>query len=268
VISIKNLSKTYMTRGNAGPTVAIQDLSLEVEQNEFVTVLGPSGCGKTTLLKIVAGLVPYDEGELLVDGRQVSGPGPERAMVFQNFALLPWATVLDNVALGLECRGVGKAERRDRARELIKTIGLEGFESSLPNHLSGGMQQRVGLARALAIEPKVLLMDEPFSALDEQTRRFMQEELLRTCEKFQITVFFVTHSIEEAVFLGDRVVLLSPRPGRLHGVHEVPIARPRVDVESNPLFGQLTTQLWHEIRGMGSPQADSSAVTSAHIRGG
>lgn len=249
VIDIRNLRKVY-AGGDGRPVVAIDDLCLRIGNNEFVTVLGPSGCGKTTLLKILAGLIPWDGGSIEIDGQPVTGPGSDRAMVFQSFALLPWATVIDNVAFGLRLRGMSKADRYERARELIRTVGLVDFENSLPRQLSGGMQQRVGLARALAIAPKVLLMDEPFSALDEQTRRFMQEELTRTWEGDKTTVVFITHSMEEAVLLGDRVVLLSPRPGRLHKTYEVPIARPRVDTETNPAFGSLSSELWREIRGM------------------
>lgn len=247
-ISIRNLRKTYTT--DAGSVLAIDDLSLDVAHNEFVTVLGPSGCGKTTLLKILAGLLTWDSGDIEIDGKPISGPGPERGMVFQNFALLPWASVLDNVAFGLKMRGVDEKTRHEAALKLIKTVGLDGFEHSLPRQLSGGMQQRVGLARALAIEPKVLLMDEPFSALDEQTRRYMQDELLRTWELAKTTVVFITHSMEEAVKLGDRVVMLSPRPGRLHRIYDVDIPRPRAEVEKHPVFTDLSTELWNEIQTM------------------
>src|SRR5262249_30248551 len=161
-------------QGANGKVVALDNVSLEVGENEFLTVIGPSGCGKTTLLRILAGLIPYDQGEVMIKGRPVRGPGPDRAVVFQSFALMPWANVLTNVTLGLELRGVSKAEREDTARRLIALVGLEGFETRLPKELSGGMQQRVGLARALAVDPQILLMDEPFGALDEQTRRLLQ----------------------------------------------------------------------------------------------
>lgn len=247
-IQVKNLRKVYETDSNT--VLAIDDLSITVEKNEFVTILGPSGCGKTTLLKILAGLLPWTAGTIEIEGKPVVGPGPERAMVFQSFALLPWATIRDNVAFGLKMRGVDKAERYARAERMIRVVGLQDFADSLPRQLSGGMQQRVGLARALVTEPEVLLMDEPFSALDEQTRRFMQDELLRTWEALKTTVVFITHSIEEAVKMGDRVVLLSPRPGRLFREYPVAIPRPRVDAESHPEFGRLVTELWHEIRSM------------------
>ena len=247
-IEISGLSKTYISDTNV--VNAIDDLSLSVAQNEFLTVLGPSGCGKTTLLKILAGLIPWDRGSITIAGEPVKGPGPDRAMVFQSFALMPWATVLDNVAFGLKMRGVPKQERHERAQAMIQKVGLGGFAQSLPRHLSGGMQQRVGLARALVTDPKVLLMDEPFSALDEQTRRFMQDELLQTWEDLRTTVVFITHSIEEAVKMGDRIVLLSPRPGRIHQLYDVPLPRPRFEAERDAAFGDLVSELWAEIRRM------------------
>ena len=261
MISITNLTKIYPARGQQEPVVAIDDLSLTVGRNEFLTVLGPSGCGKTTLLKILAGLVPWDSGQISIDGVPVDGPGDDRAMVFQSFALLPWASVLDNVAFALTLRKMPKEERYERARTMIKAVGLSRFERSLPRELSGGMQQRVGLARAMVTRPKVLLMDEPFSALDEQTRRYMQEELLSMWEWHKTTVLFITHSMEEAVFLGDRVVLLSPSPGRLREIYDVPLARPRENVEENPVFGHITSELWRQIRGMST--VDSRATVEA-----
>jgi NitT/TauT family transport system ATP-binding protein len=254
VIEIKGLGKTFAGRSGSEGVVALRDVSLTVRDNEFITILGPSGCGKTTLLRNIAGLVPWDEGEILVDGTPVTGPSPDRAMVFQNFALLPWASVLDNVAIGLEIRGDPKKQREERARELIDTVGLRGFENRLPGELSGGMQQRVGLARALAVDPDVLLMDEPFGALDEQTRRLLQEEMLRIWEKTRKTVVFITHSMEEAVLLGDRIVLMSARPGRIEDVIDVPLPRPRsahVDnVERSPEYIDIAGRLWERLRSM------------------
>jgi NitT/TauT family transport system ATP-binding protein len=253
MIEIRGLGKSFV--GQDGSTVqALQDVDLDVRENEFLTVLGPSGCGKTTLLKAVAGLIPWNEGEILIDGAPVRGPGPDRSMVFQNFALLPWATVLDNVGFGLRMRGVGKAEREQRARSLIEMVGLAGFETKRPSELSGGMQQRVGIARALAVRPRVLLMDEPFGAVDEQTRRLLQEELLSIWEERRLTVLFITHSMEEAVLLGDRVVLMSARPGRIAEIVPVPLARPRsTDVgatERSPQYAELTAYLWDRLRDM------------------
>lgn len=253
MIEISGLSKTY--RGQDGSQVqALHSVDLHVRDNEFLTVLGPSGCGKTTMLKMIAGLITQDAGSIAIDGVEVRGPGPERAMVFQNFALLPWATVLENVAFGLQMRGVAKAERHERARELVATVGLAGFESKRPGELSGGMQQRVGLARALAVQPGVLLMDEPFGAVDEQTRRLLQEELLAIWEKNRVTVVFITHSMEEAVLLGDRVVLMSARPGQIAEIVDVPLERPRSSdvggLERSREYTEITAHLWDRLRDM------------------
>ncbi len=253
MIQIRNLAKTFHTRDDdgTGGVMAIEGLDLDVADHEFLTIIGPSGCGKTTLLRIIAGLIPFEQGEVLIDGRPVTGPGPDRAVVFQNFALLPWATVLDNVAFGLELRGVPKQERYETAMRLIKLVGLEGFERRIPRELSGGMQQRVGLARALAVDPQILLMDEPFGSLDEQTRRLLQEELLRIWETQRKTVVFITHSMEEAVLLGDRVVLMSPRPGRVKEIIQVPLPRPRGrEVEKSPGFVETKEYLWENLRQM------------------
>ncbi len=254
MIEIKNLGKYFAGRGRALPVQALRDVDLTIHDNEFLTILGPSGCGKTTLLRNIAGLVPWDQGEILVDGVPVRGPSPQRAMVFQNFALLPWATVLSNVAIGLEIRGDPRSSREARARELIERVGLKGFEDRLPGELSGGMQQRVGLARALAVDPSVLLMDEPFGALDEQTRRLLQEELLRIWEQTPKTVVFITHSMEEAVLLGDRIVLMSARPGKVDEIIDVPLTRPRSahinELGASPEFARITSQLWERLRGM------------------
>ncbi len=208
VVETRGVGKRY-DRG----VEALRDVTLGFPQGRLSTILGPSGCGKTTLLKIIGGLIPPTTGEVRVAGRKVEGPGPERAFVFQDFALLPWATVLRNVAFGLELRGVPRAERHAVARQRILEVGLAGFEASYPQQLSGGMRQRVGLARALTVDADIILMDEPFSSVDEQTRRKFQEELLVLLRHRQKTVIFVTHSIEEAVYLSDQVVLLSPRPG-------------------------------------------------------
>lgn len=238
-------------RNNGADILALSDIDFEVHDNEFVTIIGPSGCGKTTLLRIIAGLIPYDQGEVAIDGRAITGPGPERAVVFQNFALMPWADVLANITFGLEVRGTRPDECRDRAKELIKVVGLEGFEKRLPKELSGGMQQRVGLARALAVNPQILLMDEPFGALDEQTRRLLQEQLLRLWEGQRKTVVFVTHSMDEAVMLGDRVMLMTPRPGRVKEMIDVPLQRPRSpQVEKSRAFVEIKEYLWENLRAM------------------
>jgi NitT/TauT family transport system ATP-binding protein len=210
IVEVRNVAKTY----DSG-VEALKDITLALPRGELSTFLGPSGCGKTTLLKIIAGLISPSDGEVWVKGNRVSGPGPERAFVFQDFALLPWASVLRNVAFGLELRGVPKDEREEIARKYIVEVGLSSFEDRYPHQLSGGMKQRVGLARALAINADIVLMDEPFSSVDEQTRRKFQEELLDLLKINQKTVIFVTHSIEEAAYLSDQIVLLSQRPGTI-----------------------------------------------------
>ncbi len=251
MIEIRHLTKVFEDNSRGEEVVAIDDLTLEIRDNEFLTVIGPSGCGKTTLLRILAGLSTWDRGDVLLDGKPLKGPGPERSMVFQNFALLPWANVVDNVAFGLEMRGVDRSKRYEVSERLIKLVGLAGFERRYPRELSGGMQQRVGLARALAVEPKTLLMDEPFGALDEQTRRMLQEELLALWEREPKTVLFITHSMAEAVLLGDRIVLMTPRPGKIKEVIVNPLPRPRPrDVDRMPEFAQLRGYLWDQLRAM------------------
>jgi ABC-type nitrate/sulfonate/bicarbonate transport system ATPase subunit len=251
MIELRDCRKTYASRNGGKPVVALDGIDLSIRSQEFVCVLGPSGCGKTTLLKAIAGLLPLDHGEVRIDGSPVTGPGPDRALVFQNFALLPWADVQANVAFGLELRGVAKGVREETARELIRAVGLEGFERHYPRQLSGGMQQRVGLARALAVDPRILLMDEPFGAVDEQTRRLLQEDLLVLLERTRKIVVFVTHSMDEAVRLGDRVVLMTPRPGRVQEALDVPLPRPRPPaLETHPTFLELKEYLWHQLRAM------------------
>jgi len=211
-VSARSITKNY------GEVEALRDLTLEFPRGQLTSLLGPSGCGKTTLLKIIAGLLAPTAGEVQVNGKTVTGPGPDRAFVFQDFALLPWASVLRNVAFGLELRGVAKSEREAIAEKSIKDVGLGGFEKSFPHELSGGMRQRVGLARALSVDAKVLLMDEPFSAVDEQTRRKFQEDLLALVQHEDKTFIFVTHSIEEAVYVSDQVAILLPRPSRVSDI--------------------------------------------------
>ncbi|XDZ66588.1 ABC transporter ATP-binding protein [Alphaproteobacteria bacterium LSUCC0684] len=208
-VTVRNVYKNY------GDVEALRDLSLDFPRGQLTSLLGPSGCGKTTLLKIIAGLLPATSGEVLVNGEVVKGPGPDRAFVFQDFALMPWATVIRNVAFGLELRGVARSEREAIAEKYIAEVGLSGFENSFPHELSGGMRQRVGLARALCVDAQVLLMDEPFSAVDEQTRRKFQEDLLGLVQNENKTFIFVTHSIEEAVYVSDQIAILLPRPSRV-----------------------------------------------------
>src|SRR6185436_7867739 len=215
-LAIDRLSKRYWFEREAREIPALVDVSLTVDDGEFVAVVGPSGCGKTSLMNIVAGLLPYDEGTVTIDGKQVHGPGVDRAVVFQHSSLLPWRTIAGNVRYGMEMqRRFDSAAMKERTDRFIKLVGLNGFENHFPSELSGGMQQRVYPARALAADPVVLLMDEPFAALDAQTREFMQAELLKIWAKAQKTVLFITHQINEAVYLADRVIVMSARPGRV-----------------------------------------------------
>ena len=251
MITVRGVDKSFPARNGNAATLALQGVNLTIDTDAFVSIVGPSGCGKTTLLRMIAGLALPDAGAVEIDGLPVSGPGPDRAVVFQQFALLPWATVVDNIAFGLELRGMARAERLAIADDLIHAMGLRGFERHYPRQLSGGMQQRVGLARALAVNPAILLMDEPFASVDAQTRRTLQEDLLRLAERSRKTIVFVTHDIDEAVRLADRVVLMSPRPGRIRESLPVGLPRPRPDdLDQDPVAIQLKAYLWRQLRGM------------------
>lgn len=258
MIDIRDVTKLYKQQEDGRPVefYALKGFSLRIENHEFLSIIGPSGCGKTTLLKMVDGLIPWDEGEILIDGRPVSGPGPDRGMVFQNFALLPWANVIANVRFGLELRGV-KAEKREAVvLEYIRAVGLDGFEHHYPRQLSGGMQQRVGLARALAVDPKILLFDEPFGSVDAQTRRLLQHDLIRLWERSQKTAIFVTHDMEEAIYLSDRVALMRPRPGSVQEVLNVSLPRPRnEEMKKEKSFVDLKEYLWEQLKGMQQAKA-------------
>jgi len=244
-VSIRDLTVAYS--GRDGRLVALERISLEVEAGEFVCLVGPSGCGKSTLLRVVAGLAGHESGTVEI---RANRPGrPATAMVFQEHALLPWRTVLDNVVFGPENRGVPRAEREAQARRMLDLVGLRAFARAYPHQLSGGMKQRVGIARALANDPEVLLMDEPLAALDAQTRVILQEELLRLWAELGVTVIYVTHSLEEALLLGDRVVVLTARPGRVKRVFPVPLGRPRgLEARALPEFGALVDTIWAELR--------------------
>ena len=247
-IVLDRVEHTYVDRRGYAVR-ALDGISLTAADEEFVALLGPSGCGKSTLLNIVAGLLPPSAGEVYFEGQAGPGDRPTTAMVFQEFALFPWRTVLGNVEFGLEEIGVARSERRRRARAHVDLTGLTGFETKYPHQLSGGMRQRVGIARALAVDPAVLLMDEPFSALDAQTRQLMQEELLGIWERTRKTILYVTHNIQEAVYMADRVVVLSRRPGRV--LAEVPIAlgRPRVEaMMGEPGFLTAVRRIWELIK--------------------
>jgi NitT/TauT family transport system ATP-binding protein len=244
ILKISGVSKTF-----PGGTVALQATDLTVEENDFITILGPSGCGKSTLLRSVGGLESPSTGLIELDGKPVGGPGADRGMVFQSYTLFPWLTVLQNVCFGLREKGLPVAAQEAIARSFIAKVGLKGFENHYPKQLSGGMQQRTALARALANDPRILLMDEPFGALDHQTRELMQELLLGVWEAERKTVLFVTHDIDEAIFMGNRVVVMSARPGHIKCDIEVPLAHPRhYSMKTAPEFSALKARLTEEIR--------------------
>ena len=249
VLELRNLTKEVPT-GNQHPFVIFKDINLTVREGEFVSIVGPSGCGKTTLLRVVNGLLPASGGQIFLDGKEQTGAGNDLVMgfVFQGASLLPWRTSLKNVLLGVEGRRQNAKDAEQSARKYLELVGLSGFEKYYPHQLSGGMQQRVNLARALAVDPRILLMDEPFAALDAQTRNFMQLELLRIWRETRKTVIFVTHMIAEAILLSDRVIVFSHRPGTVRSEFQVPLPRPRtMDIKSDPRFLDLENVVWKQI---------------------
>ncbi len=249
-VVVKGVSRTFPGVRGGAPVQALSPVDLTVGEGDFVAILGPSGCGKSTLLRIVAGLDKPTTGTVTLGGRTVTEPGPERGMVFQSYTLFPWLTVAENIQFGPRERGVPAAERRATAERLMAQVGLIQFANHYPKQLSGGMQQRAALARALANDPKVLLLDEPFGALDHQTRSLMQELLLKIWEDNRKTVLFVTHDIEEAVFMANRVLVMSARPGRFKSEVQVPFAHPRsYRIKTAPEFTRLEEQLTEDIRG-------------------
>jgi NitT/TauT family transport system ATP-binding protein len=260
-IEIKNLGRSFKKKGSEA-FQALSGFTLEVDKGEFVAVVGPSGCGKSTLLDLIVGLSKADEGEILIDGKPISGPALDRGIVLQGYALFPWRTVRQNIEFGLEIKGVPRKERFALAQRFIKLVELEGFEDHFPHELSGGMKQRVAIARALAYDPEVLLMDEPFAAVDAQTREAMQDELLTIWEKTGKTIVFVTHSIEEAVGLSDRVAVMSRSPGHVKEVVKISLPRPRRvgDVRNTPAFRLVSSQVWELL------QDGKKAEHSAHAR--
>jgi NitT/TauT family transport system ATP-binding protein len=255
-LTIDGVSKEFSVRDTEGPRrgrknfAAVRDINLEVSEGEFLVLAGPSGCGKSTLLDLLAGLSEPSAGEILVDGKRVAGPGLDRGIVFQQYALLPWRSALANIEFGLEASGLRRRERKARAREYLELVGLTGFENSYPHELSGGMKQRVAIARSLAYDPEVLLMDEPFAALDALTRDSLQAQLIRIWEQTGKTIVFITHSIDEAVYLGERVAVMSARPGRIKAVIDIDIDNRAdvADVRSSTEFGHYRHLVWEQLR--------------------
>ncbi|WP_406658295.1 ABC transporter ATP-binding protein [Methanolobus sp. ZRKC2] len=246
-VSVKGVSRKFV-KSDVSQTLALDNIDLDIEDKEFVCFIGPSGCGKTTLLRIISGLDTPDEGEVFVGDEKITSPGPKRGMVFQEYSLFPWKSVIDNVIFGPQMRGVKKEDALKEAEKYLDFVGLTQFKDSYPHELSGGMKQRVAIARALANEPEVLLMDEPFGALDAQTRNSLQHELLNIWQKKHLTVLFVTHSVDEAVFLADKIVMFTARPGRIKEITKVNVPRPRdrTSMEANRLRNHLLKMLAEE----------------------
>jgi len=260
LISLRHVSKSFKD----GQVRALEDISFDVMPGEFVSLVGPSGCGKTTLLRLVNGLIAPDDGDVLVEGK-VPRPGPDLAMVFQSARLLPWRSVVKNIEFVLALRGVTRKERRDRAMALLGSVGLRDFADAYPHELSGGMQQRVGLVRALAVEPKMLLMDEPFAAIDAMTREVLRRELQQMWSRRKIAIVFVTHDIDEAILLSQRIVLLRPRPGRIDEIIDVELPEPRWqnDPRTLPEFARIRTHVWDRVRGMAQEGAELEELMGA-----
>lgn len=244
---VQSLYHIYVERAGISLPV-LENINISVEENEFVSIVGPSGCGKSTLLYIIAGLIKPTSGKIMINGKEITNPGPDRTIVFQNPTLFPWRTVLRNVTYGLEAIHLPMDEAKKRAMKFIELVGLKGFENYYPNRLSGGMQQRVNLARALVTNPEILLMDEPFAALDAQTREYMQTELLRIWSETRKTVIFVTHQIDESVYLSDKVIILSSRPGKIKKIIDVDLERPRnLELKRTTKFVRLVDEVWSYI---------------------
>ncbi|WP_043006610.1 ABC transporter ATP-binding protein [Comamonas testosteroni] len=245
-------------RGRKQQIAALQDFNLDIREGEFFTLLGPSGCGKSTFLNVLAGLARKTGGSISIDGQPASGINREQGVVFQGYALFPWRTVLQNIEVGLEIRKIPKRERRETAEQFLHLVGLSGFGQRYPHELSGGMRQRVAIARSLAYSPSLLLMDEPFAALDAQTREILQSELLRIWEQHKTTIVFITHSLDEAIYLSDRIAVMTHRPGRIKSILDIALPRPRpAEIRHAPAFVQLREQAWDELR-------DEVAFASGH----
>jgi NitT/TauT family transport system ATP-binding protein len=270
-IVLKDLRQVYQVRSKDSESredfVAIESFSLKVKNGEFVSIVGPSGCGKSTLLDIIAGLAKATYGSILIDGKEVKGPALDRGIVMQGYALFPWRTVRKNVEFGLEMKGVGRSERKIISQKFIELVNLEGFEDRYPHELSGGMKQRVAIARALAYDPEVLLMDEPFAAVDAQIRETLQDELMRIWEKTKKTIVFVTHSIDEAALLADRVVVMSPNPGKIKAIVEMDLPRPRTNREMRLSrdFAEIRQKIWLSLQDpiKGLEEKESGALSES-----
>ncbi|HEY8691989.1 MAG TPA: ABC transporter ATP-binding protein [Chloroflexota bacterium] len=269
-LEARNVEVEYYNTRTGKRLTALKDVNLDIEEGEFVSIVGTSGCGKTTFLNAVDGLLPLKRGRIRLDGKEIKRPGPDRAVVFQQPSLLPWRTVYDNIMYGLELQGKRRDPKAQQTvNDLIKLVGLSGFEKSFPSELSGGMQQRCNLARALAVDPEVLLLDEPFAALDAQTREFMQSELLRIWESTHKTAVFITHQIDEAVYLSDRVMVFSSRPGTLRRVVDVHLPRPRsLHVKREPKFLEYLDEIWTIIEEEGRRSGSFAAPEPAAIAAG
>lgn len=250
ILNLRNVSKVFGSPDNGSDQVrAVNEVSLSVQAGEFFSIIGPSGCGKSTLLRVIGGLLSASAGEVIVGAEKVTGPHPWLGMIFQEESTFPWRTTLGNVEFGLEMRGVGQEQRRTKAREMLRLVGLSGFETRYPAELSGGMKQRVAIARALVLEPKILLMDEPFGALDEQTRIILGEELLRIRDQLKQTIILVTHNINESVQLSDRVMIMTARPGRVKEVVPIDLPHPRdSSIIASERFGRLVARVWSALR--------------------
>jgi NitT/TauT family transport system ATP-binding protein len=268
-LDAKDVVIEYYTPRTGRRVLAVDHLNLQIHEGEFLAICGPSGCGKTTFLNAVDGLLPINGGEIRLDDRLITKPGHDRAMVFQHASLLPWRTVFKNVAYGLELRGgMNSKDAKERVQRFVSLVGLEGFEEAYPHELSGGMQQRANLARALAADPEMLLMDEPFAALDAQTREFMQGELTKVWSATRKTVLFITHQIDEAIFLADRVVVMSARPGHIKAVFDIDIPRPRtLHMKREPMFLKYLDEIWtlieEEVRKSGMFMLDDREPVAA-----
>lgn len=267
MLSIRHISKEFGNPDDGLATVpAVDNVSVEVRQGEFFSIIGPSGCGKSTLLRMIGGLVSVSSGELSIENDLVAGPHKSIAMVFQEESTFPWRTTLANVEFGLEMRGVAAEVRRKKARDMIQLVGLSGFEQRYPSELSGGMRQRVAIARALVLEPKILLMDEPFGALDEQTRIILGEELLKIRDALKQTILFVTHNINESVQLSDRVMVMTARPGRVKSIVDIDLPHPRdSSIIASERFGKLVAQVWGGLR---EESLKSFRQTESNVQGG